>query len=197
MARPSNFDRNAAIETAMQEFWRHGYEASSIKKVSELLGITRSSYYNAFGSREDLFRLALNAYGAQSPDRMLESDPSGRSILELLTAMFREVCAVRAADPEARGCLYINSLCELGGSQSDLGRMLVQGFHNGAQRLEELLEIAVRNGELPDNADIHAKALCLQNLLIGLNTQSKAVRDEQELWLIARTTLEALGVYRE
>jgi TetR/AcrR family transcriptional repressor of nem operon len=40
-------------------------------------------------------------------------------------------------------------------------------------------------------------ALALQNLLIGLNLFSKALRDEQELWLTASTTLKALGLYRE
>ncbi|MBX2853524.1 MAG: TetR/AcrR family transcriptional regulator [Rhodobacteraceae bacterium] len=197
MARPTSFDRDAAIETAMQELWRHGYEASSVKKISELLGITRSSYYNAFGTREELFKLALAAYGAQSPDRVLCGDLLERPILVLLTAMFRQVCAVRAADPEARGCLFINSLCELGGEQSELGQLLVDSFISGAERLEELLDIAVRNGELPGDTDTHAKALCIQNLLIGLNTQSKAVHDEDELWLVARTMLEGLGLYRE
>ena len=180
----------------MQELWRDGYEACSVKAISEKLGITRSSYYNAFGSREELFKLALAAYCAQSPDRVLNTEPEERSVLTLLTAMFRDVCAARAADPEARGCLAINSLCELGDGETELGRMMVEAFQGGAERLEELLAIAARSGELPDGADLRAQALCLQNLLIGLNTMSKFVRDEEELWLVARTTLEGLGLYR-
>ena len=51
MARPSKFDRKEAVELAMNEIWRDGYEANSVKALSEKLGITRSSFYNAFSSR--------------------------------------------------------------------------------------------------------------------------------------------------
>ena len=69
MARPSKFDRDEAIETAMEAFWRAGYQACSVRALSERLGITRSSFYNAFGSREALFREALARYGDQAPDQ--------------------------------------------------------------------------------------------------------------------------------
>ena len=64
MGRPTSFNRDEAIETVMQEMWRNGYEANTVKALSERLGITRSSYYNAFGSREALFKLALEKYFA-------------------------------------------------------------------------------------------------------------------------------------
>ena len=57
--------------------------------------------------------------------------------------------------------------------------------------------LAVARGELPDNTDCQAKALAVQALLIGINAMSKAVRGEDELWLTARTTLDALGLLEE
>ncbi len=54
MGRPSKFDREAAIDKVMQEVWRNGFERASVKALSERLGITRSSFYNAFDSREAL-----------------------------------------------------------------------------------------------------------------------------------------------
>ncbi|HHL20983.1 MAG TPA: TetR/AcrR family transcriptional regulator, partial [Aliiroseovarius sp.] len=69
MGRPSKFDREAAIDKVMQEVWRNGFERASVKALSERLGITRSSFYNAFDSREALFEKVLARYFAQSPDR--------------------------------------------------------------------------------------------------------------------------------
>ena len=60
MARPSKFDRQTAVELVMNDIWRSGFEANSVKAISEKLGITRSSFYNAFGSREALFLEALS-----------------------------------------------------------------------------------------------------------------------------------------
>lgn len=198
MARPSKFDRQAAVTAAMQQIWRNGYEATSVKAMSEKLGLTRSSYYNAFGSRRNLFKEALAAYIEQSPDRVLYGDPGEGSIRALLTQAFRSACAARAADPEGRGCMAINALCELaGGPENELSRIIVSAVQGSARRLEELLAIGVARGELPEATDCHGKALALQSLLVGINTMSKAVRAEAELWLTARTTLDALGLLDE
>jgi TetR/AcrR family transcriptional repressor of nem operon len=195
MARPLTFDRDAVIETAMHEIWRAGYEATSVNAMSEKLGLTRSSYYNAFGSRADLFKAALAAYSAQSPDRALQDTPGAGGTRKHLTDIFRAACAARARDPEGRGCMMINALCELaGGPEADLSRLLVSSVLNTVQRLEAILAAGVASGELPDTTDCHGKALALQSLLVGLNAMSKAVRSEDDLWLAARTTLAALDL---
>jgi TetR/AcrR family transcriptional regulator, transcriptional repressor for nem operon len=195
MARPLKFDRDAAIETAMHEIWRAGYEATSVKAMSEKLGLTRSSYYNAFGSRADLFKEALAAYSAQSPDRALQDAPGAGGTRKHLTGIFRAACAARAGDPKGRGCMIINALCELaGGPEADLSQLLVSSVLNTVQRFKDCLEAGVASGELPDTTDCHGKALALQSLLVGLNAMSKAVRSEDDLWLAARTTLAALDL---
>ena len=197
MARPSAFDRDQAIDTAMHELWRNGYKASSVKAISDKLGITRSSYYNAFGSREDLFRAVLERYLSQTPDRALHGDLPDSSILHLITCTFKEIARSRADDQEARGCLMVNVLTELGGTEHPLSALLVDLVLGSAERLEYLLDVAVERGELPNDTDTHGKALALQNLIIGFSIMSKAIRDEDELWLSLKTTLEGLGIYRE
>ena len=179
MARPSGFDKDAAIQTAMQEIWRNGYEQSSVKALSEKLGITRSSYY------------------AQSPDRVLHGDLPPVPIRTLITDTFRAVCASRACDPQGRGCLAINSLAELAGKHPELGPLLMGAVLRSAERFEYLLTIATNNGELPLEANTHGMALALQNLLIGINAFSKVLHSEDELWLTAKTTLMAIGLYQE
>ena len=197
MARPSSFNKQAAIGTAMHEIWRSGYEQNSVKAISEKLNITRSSYYNAFGSREALFKAVLAAYFDDSPDRVLYQDPAPRRIRALLTATLRNVCAVRAQDPEGRGCLAVNCVSELAGTHAELGPVLQQAVLDSAARIEDLLEFAVANGELQPDFDVHGAALAVQNLLIGINILSKVVREEDELWLTAKTTLRGLGLLDE
>lgn len=197
MGRPRTFDRAEAVEAVMNEIWLRGYEASSAKGLSEQLGISRSSFYNAFQSREELFLEALDLYLERSPDAVLDDIPPDASILCALTSMFREICRVRAADEDAKGCLAVNSLAELVGADETLGPVVAGAFRRRLDRLESLLRRAAARGELNDSGDLPEKALALKNLLVGLNLMSKVVRDEGELWAIARQTLKGLDLYRE
>ncbi len=197
MGRPAKFDRRAAVERVMNEIWRHGFEACSVKAISETLGITRSSFYNAFGSREALFLEALELYFSLSPDKALAAMDNKTSILKVLTNVFREVCRRRAADPEARGCMAVNCVAELVGVDDTLGPVLEKAILGSLDRLEHLLGQAAANGEIEDKGDLREKALALQNLLIGTNVMAKVVRSEDDLWAATRQTLKGLGLYRE
>jgi TetR/AcrR family transcriptional repressor of nem operon len=62
MARPREFEEQAVLAAAMQQFWRYGYEATSIRDLAENMGITGASLYNAFGDERSLYRRALEQY---------------------------------------------------------------------------------------------------------------------------------------
>lgn len=195
MVRPTKFDRTEALNTATEAFWKNGFEQSSVKNLSELLGMTRSSFYNAFGSREALFSELMPAYAAESPAARLYDDMPAE-ILPVITRVFRDICHVRATDPDARGCMIVNTVCEVCPATEGLGFELAEQILGSAEHLEHLLGQAQTHGELAADANIRGIALALQNLMIGINVLSKVVREEEELWLLTRTTLEGLGIYR-
>jgi len=197
MARPSKFNRDEAVEFVMNEIWQNGYEASSVKALSEKLGITRSSFYNAFGSREALFKEALDLYFSQSPDKALATATPGTPIKKLLSNTYRQACRVRAADPEGRGCMAINSVTELCNVHEELGPLLAEAVLGSILHIEQLLAWGVAQGEIAADTDIHATALALQNLLIGLNVMCKVIGDEDELWITAKTSLAGLDLYED
>ena len=192
MGRPAKFDRSEALQEAMEAIWEEGLERSSVKRLSERLGMTRSSFYNAFGSRDELFREVLPAYRAISPDALLHAPGPA---LPRITAMFREVCRVRAADPDAKGCMIVNALCELPAADQGLSQDMTILFDKSVRDIEALLAQAVRDGELSQDTDVRGLALAVKNLLLGLNVMSKTVREESELWLAAKISLSALGLY--
>jgi TetR/AcrR family transcriptional repressor of nem operon len=180
----------------MHAIWSDGYEQASVKALSELLGISRSSFYNAFVSREAMFAEIVKRYAALSPDAPLQHAVTG-PILPLLTTVFRSICRVRGADREARGCMIVNAVVDLCPSKDQPGRMLQHLVLGSARRIESLLETAKTRGELPTSADPHALALAVQTLMIGLNVICKVVRDEEQLWLLTQTTLNGLGLLAE
>jgi TetR/AcrR family transcriptional regulator, transcriptional repressor for nem operon len=199
VARPLEFDRDAAVDAVMNKLWREGYEACSVKAVSEMLGISRSSYYNAFGSREALFGRVLERYLAQSePEQILVGATPEMRVRTVLTTWLRAVCAARARDPKARGCLGINSVAELANTHKSLGPMVAEAIvTGGVARLETVLRWGVASGELDRSLDVLATALALQSLSAGINVMSKVIRGENDLWQATQTTLKALGLLDE
>lgn len=196
MSRPKAFNRAEAVEAAMNAIWKHGMRASSVKALSEQLGITRSSFYNAFGNLESLLKETLSLYFRRSPDRVLSDIGPDDEVLKVITAMFREVCRVRAADPDAKGCMAVNCAAELVGVDEVLGPILENALLRNLDLMEGLLRQAVEKGEIENAGDIREKALAIQNLLVGLNLMSKIVRSEADLWAVARQTLNGLGLYK-
>src|SRR5260370_41991035 len=62
--RPRDFNLDEALDRAMRLFWRNGYLGTSISDLTEAIGISRASLYAAFGSKEELYKKALDRYSA-------------------------------------------------------------------------------------------------------------------------------------
>ena len=196
MARALQFDKDQALDRVMNEIWHSGYDANSVKAISEKLGITRSSYYNSFGSREALFKTVLLRYAKASPDYALFDTKKAEDPLALITTVFRNAVARRMEDGEARGCMAVNSIASLVGSHDELGPALQELAQASLARLTELLELARDKRELESDIQPQVLAVALQSNLMGLNLLSKIVRSEEELWAATKANLEGLGVYK-
>ncbi|GAB5381379.1 MAG: TetR/AcrR family transcriptional regulator [Aliiglaciecola sp.] len=197
MARKLAFERDAAIEKVMFKIWQDGYHAASVKALSELLGITRSSFYHTFVSREALFKEVLSVYSNYTPLQKLIRAQKGDRILLLLTQTLNELCHARANDTMHRGCLAMNSVAEICGEEGELTCHLKSQLDLSNSRIEELLFWAQEQGEIDQSANVEHLALAITNLFIGLNIMSKAISEYDKLWAAARTTLVGLSLYVE
>ena len=178
----------------MNLFWRDGYGAVSASDLAEAMGIGRSSFYNAFGEREAVFREALVLYGRDAPDRRLSELAPDEPVAPAIVGLFREVCRVRSSDPEARGCLVCNSVAELAPEHPSLGPLLEGIVQERVRLFTRLLQRAARSGELGELEDPRGAAHAMVAFLLGLNTVSKVVRSERALWRMCRAFLNAFGI---
>src|SRR5271165_1163682 len=64
--RPKSFDRTVAIQQAMELFWDRGYEGTTFDDLIGAMKLSPSSFYHEFGSKERLYREALNYYSKVS-----------------------------------------------------------------------------------------------------------------------------------
>ena len=49
VGRPREFDEERALEAAMDEFWKKGYESTSLNDLCCCTGLHKGSLYQAFG----------------------------------------------------------------------------------------------------------------------------------------------------
>lgn len=194
--RPAAFDRDTAVRAAMEAFWSNGFEAMSVSDLADAMAIRRSSFYNSFGTREAVFAEAMEVYRRIAPDAALADIEPGEAVVPAIRRMFREICRLRAADREGRGCLIVNSISQLVGVHEELGKWLEAAVRESVRLYESLIRQAAAQGEIAAPDDIRATARAFVAFVSGLNTISKVTRDETELWRMCGTFLDRYG-FRE
>ena len=60
--RPGELDEDDTLDRALRQFWRHGYEATSLTDLEIATGVEKDSLYEAFGDKHALFVTALDRY---------------------------------------------------------------------------------------------------------------------------------------
>lgn len=68
--------RSKILEAAMEQFSKHGFEASSMKQVAEKAGVSKGLLYNYFSSKKAML-LALFQASMEEMDRIAEEAPAG------------------------------------------------------------------------------------------------------------------------
>jgi TetR/AcrR family transcriptional regulator, transcriptional repressor for nem operon len=151
MARPKAFDEDRAVEKAMRAFWTAGYEATSTQDLCAATGLGRSSIYNTFASKRDLFDKALRRYMAVKDAATAELLDGPLPVREKIRAMFDQVIDADPAEP--LGCFVVNSLVELAPRDRRTANLLRRNQEKRFQLVRAALAEAHRAGELRGDPD--------------------------------------------
>ena len=190
--RPRSFDRENALLRAMEIFWAHGYEGATLTDLQKAMGgITAPSFYAAFGSKEELFREAVELYsrtlGLPMTKGLAEGATARASMEALLEAAVESFC--RPGKP--RGCLLvlgaINSMPANKGIQDYL-----RGLRARRQKLmQQRLQRGVDEGELPPRLDPVAVASFYTTVVDGLAIQARDGASRKALAFAVRCAMAA------
>ncbi|MEM9134914.1 MAG: TetR/AcrR family transcriptional regulator [Actinomycetota bacterium] len=167
IGRPRQFDGDDVLATVVELFWEQGYAATSIGDVVARTGLSKSSLYGAFGSKEELFRRALESYLGDHRtmiEAMVADGPKG---LAAIDAFFDRVGAQAGGPEAANGCFIVNTSAELGTMEPSVVECGAE--HRAILRagFTTALEGAVDVGEFPADR-VAPTANVLVTLALGL-----------------------------
>ncbi|MBK3580122.1 TetR/AcrR family transcriptional regulator [Streptomyces sp. MBT65] len=193
MARTKEFDPDAALQSALELFWRRGYEATSMADLVGHLGIGRASLYATFGSKHELYLKALDRYDrAGLPPIVRELSQPGPA-LPAVRAVVRRY-ASEAADDQLRlnGCLVTNTAAELAPHDPAATRRVERNWDQLETVLHSALVRAQAQDELPADRDPLTLARMLLVLMQGLRVVGKASADPARVRDAAEQALRLL-----
>ncbi len=191
MARIREFDTEAAVSRALDLFWTRGYEATSVRDLTENLGIGQGSLYAAFGSKDGLYRAALEHYRTTLAVNALQCLQTGAGARSAIRAMLMERIRI-AVDHKGRGCMFVNAAAERLPADAATRDTVRDALAVTQDALSELLSAAMERGEITSRRTPEAFAAFLVTFLNGLLITAKITPDVRALEPLVDTALACL-----
>ncbi|MDQ0381434.1 TetR/AcrR family transcriptional regulator [Amycolatopsis thermophila] len=186
-----HFDPSAVIGAVMQLLWQRGWADTGIADIVDTTGISRSSLYATFGSKQDLCLAALRRYLAEHAEPAFTALETGGRGLPTIAEFFGGLITARCTGPRARwGCLATNLQT---GGQAPFRDALAEHHQRVRDALRTALDSADRLGQLRPDLDLDATAEHLVLLAQGVNVRSRAGADASTLRSAVAAALNALG----
>jgi TetR/AcrR family transcriptional repressor of nem operon len=192
MARRKEFDRDEALQKAMEVFWSRGYEAASIQDLVEHMGINRQSLYDTFGDKHALYLQALDRYREVEGQRLFELLGKPGSVKKALRQLFQNVVERAFCGEERRGCFVGNAMSELAGRCKETATKTCGEAEAAEEAFHRALLRGQKQGEIKARRDLRAVARFLYSSLHGLHLMAKATRDRKALEDVVNVTLSVL-----
>ncbi|MFU1477756.1 TetR/AcrR family transcriptional regulator [Roseovarius sp. C7] len=195
MARPPSYDRDTALDTALDLFWQKGYHATSLKDLEAALAMKPGSIYAAFTSKESLYLAALEQYFTRNHSAIETALACGTSPLRALADHLRTTARNATEAAPSQACMLVKTI--LNATAEDTA--IAEAARLYLSRMGALFSKAFRHaldlGELPPETDIARLARRYQANITALRIEAEGGTDPQALAELAEdmaADLEAL-----
>lgn len=178
--RPREFDPEAALAAALDVFLSRGFVSASVTDLTGRMGISRPSLYSCFGSKELLFRQALDLH-ARRTQVVLAKALAASSIRAMTACLLREAMTNGALAGAAGS--FLGLLATLPGDpqcawvRGEITRRQAEV----AEAIESRFAAGRHSGEISADASPAALACLLQSLSLGLSAHARGGASDGEL----------------
>ncbi|MCY4263993.1 MAG: TetR/AcrR family transcriptional regulator [Gammaproteobacteria bacterium] len=193
MARPIEFDEAKVLTNAMEQFWKEGFEASSIQKLLDCADINRGTLYNSFGDKETFFKSCVDHYNILIDgqiDDSLKNEALGP--WESINRFFELSVLNTTARRRNMGCMLVNALCDSINHNRNLKRVIRSSLANIRKPLTERLKQAQQKGKLKKGVSVEFATEILMNFMHGVRVNSREGKSPDQLKDLISFTIGSL-----
>ena len=192
MPREILFNEDEVLKKVVDIFWQKGYNGTSMQDLASVTGLNRSSIYNSFGSKINLYKLALKIYQKTTESNyqkvLLESDNSKAAIYLFFDKALKSLNNKNFD----KGCFIINSTIEMSQKNTSIKEVLQDSQENAIQFLTALIKDAQESGSVNKKDTSSNYAYYLYTSLQGLKISAVLMDDPLILKKMSHTILKIL-----
>ncbi|MBO6520874.1 MAG: TetR/AcrR family transcriptional regulator [Rhodospirillales bacterium] len=193
MARPKEFDVDHALREAMNVFWSNGYKATSLGDLTRAMRISKSSMYETFGSKHDLFLATIEHYIRTQTTQISGAAHIDAPAVKVIRALFHRAVQRMAEPNSRRGCYLNNCAVEVSVRDGEAGERVEKGLDMMEEAFVELVARGQREGDIATHHDPRPMARFLVSSLNGILVMGKAHADTDKLNDVVDITMNALA----
>ncbi|WP_375550027.1 helix-turn-helix domain-containing protein [Oceanicaulis alexandrii] len=187
MKRAHPYNRDLALEAALDLFWRKGYHATSLKDLEQALSMKPGSIYAAFKSKRALYLACLDRYFHAGLDDFSNAVAQAPSYLEGLASYLRGFGAVKSPQARARACIVVKTALNATEEDAQLHEQSQIYLRRMRSEFEQCFKKAQAAGEMSDEVDPAQLAVQYQADLTALRIEAQHALDADALkWLADR-----------
>ncbi|MYZ42656.1 TetR/AcrR family transcriptional regulator [Achromobacter sp. KS-M25] len=166
--RPRGFDRQVALRDAMLMFWNKGFEETSMTDLTQATGLRSASLYAAFGSKEAIFREALDMY-QETLGPMIWASLEDATIEGAIESFLMRTADAFSDPAYPAGCMIVLGAHHARQGASAVGDELQRRRANDIRRLKQRFDVAIQAGDLAATFDSQAAAAFYAALQAGMS----------------------------
>ncbi len=179
MPRNKAYNKDEVLDKAMQVFWNHGYEATSVRLLEKEMGINQFSIYAAFENKKKLFIESLKKYRQFVKNNRFHPLLRENAKLSDLKQFFDSITRQGKQEETKRGCLVVNTAGELGSRDSEIAFELQNYFNFIKEMIRKVLRNSIEAGEISKEADLEKYSNYLLGVMQGLSVSEKILTEKQ------------------
>lgn len=193
MARPVEFDENKVLTNAMEQFWKEGYEASSIQKLLDCTGINRGTLYNSFGDKDTFFKSCVDQYNKIVAKQIAASLKNDKlNAWDAVEAYFDEAVLSVTNKHRSMGCLLVNSVCESINYDKEMRKVVRASLATIRKAILVRLKEAHKNRKMKKGISAEFAADVIMNALHGIRVNSRDGKNPKQLKELVKFTIASL-----
>jgi len=193
MARTKVFDEEIVLDKAVNLFWEKGYNGTSAQDLVNALGISRSSLYDTYGDKYQLFKKSLLQYRKQFAGSMIEMINKSDDFENTLTDIFQYVITESLQEKFSKGCFMVNSSVELASHNSEIAQIVNSNMQDIEDALFHLIKKGQDSGQFSKNHTPLSLARFVFNTISGLRVASRSGADKKVFDDIVKVALSVLN----